>query len=177
MALLRIIHAASLPDPSELARMFSEGPPAAHAASVASDGAASHTAPAQPSSELPATFPGLIKLLEHRSQYRLANDLHDCAALVTYDPPELVVRLTHPLRAEFAGELAAALQSATGSRWSVTLSEAPGEPTLREQEQAQEDEARQAILDTPVLKATKEAFPNAELEWPIDETAKWSESA
>ena len=111
-----------------------------------------------------------------KSRPALANELHDCAALVRYAPPELSIRLTHPLRAEFTGELESGLQQATGMRWSVILSNEQGALTMREQELVDENAAKAAILDTPVMKAAKAAFPDAEL-LPVDENAKWSESA
>ena len=170
MALLRIIHAASMPDPSDLARMIQGSN--APATAQTSHG----SAPAAPSTpQPPADFAALVRVLD-KSRPALANELHDCAALVRYAPPELAIRLTHPLRAEFTSELESGLQQATGMRWSVILSKEQGALTMREQELADENAAKAAILDTPVMKAAKAAFPDAEL-LPVDENAKWSESA
>ena len=169
MALLRLIHAASLPDPSDLARMLQGG---GLPASAPSQNQAS-VAPSAP--QPPTDFAALVRVLD-KSRPALANELHDCAALVRYAPPELSIRLTHPLRAEFTSELENGLQQATGMRWSVLLSKEQGALTMREQELADENAAKAAILDTPVMKAAKAAFPDAEL-LPVDENAKWSESA
>lgn len=168
MALLRIIHAASLPDPGELAELLRAGGGTAAARSAA--------APQKPAQmDMPASFLDLVARID-ASRPALANELHDCASLVRYAPPELTIRLTHPLRAEFAGEVESTLRQLTGSAWSLILSDAAGEPTLREQELARENAAKAAILDTPVLKAAMQAFPDAEL-LPVEDNAKWSESA
>lgn len=169
MALLRVIHAASLPDPADLARMLTEG----GALSLGEQHGGVSPPPA--GSSAPADFAGLVALLD-QGHARIANELHDCAAPVSYAPPELVLRLTHPLRAEFVPELEAALRQVTGSRWTVSLSDAAGASTLREQEIELENAAKAAILETPVFKAASQAFPDAEL-LPVDDTAKWSESA
>ncbi|MPT48432.1 MAG: DNA polymerase III subunit gamma/tau [Sphingobium sp.] len=231
MALLRIIHAASLPDPSDLARMLAGGgaaalsaPSAPAAATPASpdtvpsqgmtppphDEAESEIAPIfapetppppasvqpmapepapvaapQPAVQevapvhqpiFPADFPALVRLIDEKHAL-LANELYDCASLVRYNAPELVIHLTQSLRPEFPVDVAAALTKMTGERWTVTLSDEMGEPTLRGRELADIEAAKEAVLDHPVLKAAKAAFPDAELEWPINENAKWSANA
>jgi len=177
MALLRIIHAASLPDPSELARMLREGTPGAATGSATQT--ASHTASAPAAATIPATFEELVQFLDRHNQAHLSNDLHDCAALVKYAPPELVIRLTQPLRAEFCLELENALRSTTGIRWSVRGSDERGEPTLRERELACEAAAKAQILAAPIMAAALKTFPgiNPDDDLRIDDTAKWSESA
>ena len=63
-----------------------------------------------------------------------------------------------------ARELAAALKSATGTNWRVRLSDdGDAEPSLFEQEKQQADRLRQEVLDSPLVKAAFEAFPDAEL--------------
>ena len=64
-------------------------------------------------------------------------------------------------------DLTAALKNATDQPWRVTLSDEPGLPTLAEGARAAEEAAKQAILDSPMIKAAFDAFPDAELEsWP-----------
>jgi DNA polymerase-3 subunit gamma/tau len=45
----------------------------------------------------------------------------------------------------------------------VATKDGAAQPSLLQQEQAQAAEARQHILDTPLVKAAFEAFPDAEL--------------
>lgn len=181
MALLRALHAATLPDPGELARLLKEGgsllqPPAA--APPPSDEPSFPLAQTsrQTEGQAPPNFRALIELLWERGKPHLAQQMHDYVGLVRYAPPELVIKPVQPLPAEFNRDTAAVLKSLTGVNWQVVTGDGPAEPSLLEQEQAAETEARQAILDTPVVKAAMAAFPDAEL-LPIDEKDQWSATA
>src|SRR3546814_11368106 len=97
--------------------------------------------------------------------------------LVRYAPPDLVLKPVQPMAEEFCRETAATLKSFTGMNWQVTTSDGPAEPSLLEQEQAADAEAKQAVMDTPIVKAALAAFPDAELIWPLDETENGSATA
>src|SRR5690242_2573836 len=108
MALLRLIHAADMPDPASLiARLTGEG-----AASVPAAGPASKSS--GPSAQLPADFRGLIGALERSGKHQLAVQLHDQVRLVRYAPPELAVKPLRPLGQDWPRDLVLALKSATG---------------------------------------------------------------
>jgi DNA polymerase-3 subunit gamma/tau len=159
MALLRLIHAADMPDPASLvARLSGEG-----AVAVATGGP-----PAKPSSapaaRLPRDFRGLIELLENRGKHQLAVQLHDQVGLVRYEPPELALKPARPLGPDWTRELAAILKSATGTTWQVTLSDEAGEPSLLDQEKMAEERVRAEVLADPNVRAVMDAFPDAELE-------------
>lgn len=173
MALLRIIHAASLPDPSELARMIREGAPGS-ASGPASQAAAS--APAQPAAVLPADFGALVALLWHKGKNIVADEIEHLVRPVRYAPPELDFQPVRPMGREQIDSFKQAIDEATGARWRLSVTEGTAEPTLTERREAEEQAARAAILDTPVVQAAMQAFPDAEL-LPPEDTAKWSESA
>lgn len=158
MALLRLIHAADLPDPaSVLSRLSGE----AAAAPVPS------AAPAKlggPTAQLPGDFQGLIGLLEKHGKHQLAVQLHDQVGLVRYAPPELVLRPTRPLGGDWPRELSGTLKDATGKAWQVSLSDEPGEPSLLDQEKIAEERVRSEVLTDPGVRAAFEAFPDATLE-------------
>src|SRR5689334_11624680 len=85
MALLRLIHAADMPDPASLiARLTGEG-----AASVPAAGPASKSS--GPSAIMPADFTALVQRLEQAGKHQLALQLHDQVGLVRYAPPEIAV--------------------------------------------------------------------------------------
>ena len=167
MALLRAIHASTLPDPGELAKAIASGklpsmpaPAASPAASPAPPVAAERSGP-------PADFPGLVALLEDKGHHAVAAQLSNGARVVRYEAPELTLSGSRPMSADTLRDVADALKAATGKVWKIALEDAPGAPTLREQAKADEEATRQAILETPLVKAAFAAFPEAELEsWP-----------
>ncbi len=157
MALLRLIHAADMPDPASLVRQLTgEG-----AAGTAAPAAAAKTSG---SPKIPGDFQSLIKSLEQAGRHQLAVQLHDQVGLVRYAPPDLVVRPLRPLGADWSRDLAVALKTATGATWQVSLSDEPGEPSLLDQEKMAEERVRADVLADPSVRAVMDAFPDAELE-------------
>jgi DNA polymerase-3 subunit gamma/tau len=158
MALLRLIHAADLPDPATvLSRLSGE-------VAVAPAPAGASSKPAGSTAQLPADFPALIAALEKSGKHQLAVQLHDQVGLVRFTPPELVLKPTRPLGGDWPRDLAAALKTATGSSWQVSLSDEPGEPSLLDQEKMAEERVRSEVLADPAVRAAFEAFPDATLE-------------
>lgn len=178
MALLRIVHAAELPDPGTLARMIRGGEvtlpaeaPAVPAAAAAPSAraaepaptaaAAAATDPAMP--PLPATLADMVDLLTDRGFGQIAAQVRNLLRPVRYAPPALEISSARPLPAELVGELTRALRDSTSTAWSVTLVAAEGDPTLREQEEQAADARRAAILASPLVAAAMAAFPGAKL--------------
>lgn len=158
MALLRLIHAADLPDPaSVLSRLSGE-------AGAVSVSAPTPSKPAGPRAQLLADFPSLIASLERSGRHQLAVQLHDQVGLVRFAPPELVLRPLRPLGGDWPRDLAAALKDATGGNWQVSLSDETGEPSLLDQEKIAEERVRSEVLADPAVRAAFEAFPDATLE-------------
>ena len=159
MALLRVIHAADLPDPGAMIEKLASGEAIAAAAPAAAPKSESQ-------GELlraPASFPALVELLATGGKPHLAQQLHDFVGLVRYAPPELAVKPLKPFAGDFVRELSAALKSATGANWKVEAADAPAEPSLLEQEKSEAERLRQTVLDSPLVKAAFDAFPDAEL--------------
>ena len=158
MALLRAIHASELPDPGALIEQLASGE-----AAVRRPGAAGQGGQQGESSRAPASFPALIEQLAANGKQHVAQQLHDFVGLVRYAPPELVIRPSQPLAGDFMRDLAAALKGLTGTPWQVTASDSEAQPSLRDQEKAEVERLRQDVLDSPMVKAAFEAFPDAEL--------------
>jgi DNA polymerase-3 subunit gamma/tau len=159
MALLRLIHAADMPDPAALLQRLtgeagSAGPIVAPARATA----------AAPTGRIPADFPALVKAVEQTGKHLLAQQLHDQVGVIRYAPGELVLKLLRPLGADWSRELAAALKSLTGTTWQVSLSDEAGEPSLLDQEKIAEQRVRADVLADPNVRAVMDAFPGAELE-------------
>ncbi|QDZ07701.1 DNA polymerase III subunit gamma/tau [Sphingomonas panacisoli] len=160
MALLRVVHASSLPDPGELARQIASGAPIA-AAPAAGGAPASAAAPVD---ALPATFEDMVGLIQRNGGGSLLSHLNANARPVRYAPPELTLSTQRPLPADLPAQLAARLQDLTGVKWKITTEDAAGEATLSERRKAAEEAERAEILETPIVKAAFEAFPDAVLE-------------
>ncbi|MBB6124542.1 DNA polymerase III subunit gamma/tau [Sphingobium subterraneum] len=177
MALLRLMHAASLPDPSELARLLQEGGGVVRAPVLSSAPAPS----AAPQANAPATFEAMVDLLWKNKQSAIADEVEHRVRPVRYSAEgELLFQPAAPVGEGFVQKLKGALDQITGLRWIVTIGDGDqGEtpqPTLSERAEAEAAAAIAAIRDMPVIKAALETFPDAELIG-VDETAKWSASA
>ena len=159
MALLRLIHAADMPDPSTLAAMIAGG-----AVTAPASPAPTSTASPEPKSSLPTDFASLVETVERQGKQLLGVQLRDHVGLVSFAPGELVLKPLKPLGAEFARELAAAAKKTTGQRWEVRLTDEGGSPSLQQQEAMAEERMRAAVLEEPNVKALLEEFPDASLE-------------
>jgi DNA polymerase III subunit gamma/tau len=149
MAILRVIHASTMPDPGDVARIISGGAPMATPPS---------TVPA--AANLPESFSAMIALVEVQGKHLLAQRLRDEVGEIRYAPPEMAIRPARPFDTR---ELAQVLKDATGVVWTVTSEDAPAKPSMRDQERATEAAARDAILADPIVAAAIDHFPGAEL--------------
>jgi len=158
MALLRLIHAAEMPDPASLiAKLNGEG-------AVAISASAPASRPSGATAQLPKDFRSLVGFLADNRKQLLSQQLHDNVGLVRYAPPELVVKPLRPLGADWLRDLSTALKSTTGATWQVSLSDDAGEPSLLDQEKIAEERVRSDVLADPNVRAVMDAFPGAELE-------------
>ncbi len=159
MLILRLIHASHMPDPGELLRKLEHSPAGAPAS--ASTHAASPAISAQVYT--PHDFEALVTHLQENGHALIAHQLHDYVGLVAFEPGKLTLRPSKPLPTEFARDVTNVIRAVTGAIWTVTLSDHEAQPSLRDQELASEQAARDAILATPVIAAALQAFPEAEL--------------
>ncbi|WP_116089541.1 DNA polymerase III subunit gamma/tau [Sphingomonas crusticola] len=161
MALLRVVHASQLPDPGELARRLQSGETIAAAATPA---------PAAPSPQapllvLPATPQEFHDMLVAKGARRLAACFED-ARVIRFEPPEIMLMEHNAINAAFAQELQNCLNPRFGEegvRWTITVSQGIGRPSMREKEQAAAQAARDEILNAPMVAAVRSVFPDAEL--------------
>jgi len=93
----------------------------------------------------------------------LAQLFHDYAAIVKLEGEEMVISRHPRLPQSFVGDVANTLNRLTGARWTVGFSDDAGALSLFAKTRAEEDAARLAILESPLVKAALEAFPDAEL--------------
>ena len=158
MALLRLIHASEMPDPSVLATMIAGG------GGVAAPPSAPSQPQAGPKAVLIHDLPSLIEQVEKQGKKLLGLHLHDHVGLVSLVPGELVLKPLKPLGPDFTRELAAAAKEATGINWQVRLTDEGGAPSLQQQEAMAEERMRAEVLDEPNIRALLDEFPDATLE-------------
>lgn len=159
MVLLRIIHAADMPDPSALAAMLAAGVAHARVAVPASAKARPET-----TANAVADFPALVEAIERQGRQLLGHQLRDHIGLVSFGPGELVLKPLKPLGPDFPRELAAAAKDATGTAWQVRLTDEGGAPSLHQQEAMAEERMRAEVLEEPNVRALLDQFPDATLE-------------
>ena len=87
----------------------------------------------------------------------LVSHLH----LVHFEPGRIEFRPAEGAPRDLANRLAQLLSEWTGTRWLVAISDAEGEPTLRQQEAAHERDLRNEVASHPLVQAVLATFPGA----------------
>ncbi|MBU6166267.1 MAG: DNA polymerase III subunit gamma/tau [Alphaproteobacteria bacterium] len=175
MALLRLCHAADLPDPGSLVRQLQQDrPPEAAVPPPAPGPAATTAARAATAAPAAATFPpdyaALVALFRDRGEGRLAHYLHDEIRLIAYAPPTLSLAASG-LPADVKAAIAACLADWTGRKWQLDWQAQGGGATLREQELAQGKALIEQMKSDPLVAALRAAFPDAEDPVPLSRSA------
>ncbi len=185
MVLIRLCHVAELPSPGDLVRKLtaagqrlrpSANPlprarapcrtPGGNARAVAGGGwcgcrcrASGATCRAQRL----VSFRDVAHLVAERREALLHAHLVHSVHLVRFAPPVIELRPDPAAPHDLASRLAAILQDATGTRWTIALSTEAGEPTLAEQGNAADAQRRSAAAEHPLVRAILEAFPGARI--------------
>ena len=86
-------------------------------------------------------------------------------------PGRLEIRVLPAAPRDLAAQLGELLQEATGTRWTIALSNAEGEPTLAGQGRVAEAGRRAVAQSHPLVQAVLAAFPGASIEAVRDQGA------
>lgn len=187
MVLVRFAYAADLPSPADLVKEWKDkggpGVPAPGPRPTGNGGggggaSAGLAVSAQPRAmtavapqpgetvalaAMPVNFAAVVALAKDMREGILAGELVNEVHLVSFEMGRIELRLNPGAPHDLPGRLTEKLKLWTGQRWVVSLSKLPGEPTLAEQEQA-EDSARRAHAQAhPLVQAVLLAFPGAVL--------------
>ena len=111
-----------------------------------------------------AGFRDVVALVAERRDPILHGHLVHSVHLVRFAPPVIELRPQPEAPRDLAARLAALLTEATGTRWTIALSAAAGEPTLAEQGNAADAARRAAAAGDPLVRAILETFPGARIE-------------
>ncbi|MGF1631547.1 MAG: DNA polymerase III subunit gamma/tau [Kiloniellaceae bacterium] len=113
--------------------------------------------------EAPECFAQAVVLVREAGEGILANHLMDDVHLVRFEPGRIELRVTETAPANLASRFGAVLEKACGGRWVITISQQPGETTLRARLKADEAAKRAAVMQHPLVQAIIETFPEAKL--------------
>ncbi|PHK95012.1 DNA polymerase III subunit gamma/tau [Pseudoroseomonas rhizosphaerae] len=178
MVLIRLAHLAEMPTPGELVRRLTEGgatqPGAGHAVNGPGmgkpAGGARATANGAPAMEAapaalpqPRGFREVVALASGRAPMLHAHLLHN-THLVAFAPGRIEIRQRPEAPRDLAAQLSALLLEQTGKRWTITLSNAEGEPTIAQQRSHVASERMEMARSHPLVQSILLAFPGAQVE-------------
>jgi DNA polymerase-3 subunit gamma/tau len=112
----------------------------------------------------PASFAEVVELAHERNEGLLYGHLTTSVHLVRFESGDIELRLGEDAPPDLPQRLSRFLLQATGVRWLVAVSRQTGEPTLREQREAQRKAQIEEVTRHPLVRAILEAFPGAAIE-------------
>ncbi len=183
MLLVRLAYAADLPTPDEALRMLRDGAGAVSGsaapaprgggggatAALARPVVASANPAPRPAQAAPAAAPAM-RIDNFQQLVALAQEKRDALTVAALERDVRLVRCEDGILAfalapdadpGLVQKLSKKLQDWTGRRWSVALSNEPGDPTIREQREAKRAEIESQRHRHPVVQAVLQAFPGA----------------
>nr|WP_298926872.1 DNA polymerase III subunit gamma/tau [uncultured Erythrobacter sp.] len=165
MALLRVLHACELPDPGKLAKRIEELASSAptQAASAPESGGGAPSAAAAPQAGSALDWAALVDEVDRSGRMHVAELMRSRVRVIELGPDKLIFEQADNFPDDPGPEIRDALFQIKNRRWLVEKGTGDAQPTLREVEQTNANAARDRILSDPLVKATLEAFPDAEL--------------
>ncbi|MGB9649795.1 MAG: DNA polymerase III subunit gamma/tau [Stellaceae bacterium] len=110
---------------------------------------------------MPQSFAEVIALFDRRREALLRSHLLSDVHLVHFEPGRIEVRPAADAPRDLTNRLGQLLSEWTGRRWLIAVSEAQGEPTVREQEEGRQRDLRNEVTSHPLVQAVLETFPGA----------------
>ena len=171
MALLRVLHAADLPDPGKLAKQLQDMAASGMAAAPqmqSSDGTGvQNTQPpavmAPPARQL--DWAELVDKIESVAGMLVADQLRMQLRIVTLEPGRLIYAMSKGFDTDFGPQLRQALLEATGQRWEVERVDGDAakgaQPSIVELAESARADAKAALRRDPLVEAAFAAFPDA----------------
>jgi len=100
-------------------------------------------------------------LFDRRREAVLRSHLAAHLHLVHFEPGRIEFRPAQGAPRDLANRLGQLLGEWTGARWLIAVSEAEGEPTLRQRQEQREAELRNGVAAHPLVQAVLATFPGA----------------
>ncbi|WP_439816598.1 DNA polymerase III subunit gamma/tau [Zavarzinia sp. CC-PAN008] len=178
MVLIRLCHAADLPNPADLIRELTGGPggapyrppPAGGGGGSGGGARASNVVALRPRDVVaepqalpdPEDFAAVVRLVGDRKEAVLFSHLTSKVRPLAFAPGRLELNLgTAPQN--LTRDLAAKLKEWTGKPWTVIAGDGQGGATLSEQQRAADAALRLRTQEDPLVRAVLSAFPGAQL--------------
>lgn len=169
MALLRVLHAADMPDPGKLAKQLKD---AALVGGIAGGGGGAGTPGGAPQA---LDWQELVERVDRShlpNAMSLSTKLRMQVRVIELASAKLVFSQPDGFEEDIVPEIRQALFELTGERWDVQRIEGEGEnagtPTLVEQDEAMRRAAKQRLESHPVMEAVRTHFPDAQLVEPVE---------
>ncbi len=159
MALLRVMHAADMPDPGSLVKRLEE----LASQPVPAGTSSANASPVAPASPAAPPWEALVEAVDRAGQLRAAQIMRDWVRVAALSHGELRFSLTPGYAGDPSPEIRDGLLQATGERWLVELAPGEGAPSLRELSEARQQVEAAALRRDPLVEAAFSAFPGAEL--------------
>ncbi|MCB9947053.1 MAG: DNA polymerase III subunit gamma/tau [Rhodospirillaceae bacterium] len=118
-------------------------------------------APAPAPVAAPASFEEMVALFARNGEPLLHAHLWSGVHPVRYEPGRLEIRMKPGVPGTVPSLVMQRLSEWTERRWVVSVSSAPGQPTLKEREHAEEEAAKAEAAKHPIVRAVLDAFPGA----------------
>ncbi|OYW50917.1 MAG: DNA polymerase III subunit gamma/tau [Novosphingobium sp. 28-62-57] len=169
MALLRVMHAADMPDPGGLVKKLEElaSRPAIAASAGEGSGAGGPVAQSAAPVAAGADWEALVEQVEHVSPL-VGSTMRLGVRVVELRQGLLRYQLVPGLPGDPVADIRRALNTVTGDVWTVEPGEGEAQPSLEEAKAAKAAAADAAMKQDPLVKAALEAFPGAVI---VDESS------
>ena len=165
MALLRVLHAADMPDPGKLAKQLKE---AALVASMSGGAAASPSGNAGGGAQA-ISWQDLVERVDRsgiENAMSTASIMSRQVRVIELAEGKLVYSQPQGFDDDIAPAMRQALNEVTGRRWEVVKGEGEGAPSLFEQVELAERAAKERVEQHPMMQAVRKHFPDAQ---PVEE--------
>ena len=110
------------------------------------------------------SFEAVVALFENKREGLIAAALRGQVNLVSFERGHISFRAESEAPQDLANRMARLLKEWTGDQWLVSLSEKPGQPTIRSVRETAARERRNEAIAHPLVQAALEAFPGARVE-------------
>jgi DNA polymerase-3 subunit gamma/tau len=161
MALLRVTHATTLPDPGALVKRMEELAARPAAAEISGGGA-----PAEAPAAIAMDWAKLVEQVEAHTapgQLRAAQIMRDWVRVIALRSGVLHYQFAPGFSEDMGHTLRDALERATGQSWDAVRTTGDAAPSLREEAEARAAQEKAAMIGDPMVQAALAAFPGAEI--------------